>query len=517
MFFKQIDFLSPNISFLYKGSPTHSSIFAGIVSILAFAIIAFYIVYFCIDFFGRRNPTSYFFTQFDSDIPEFILDNVIFPHYVSLVTSSGHGYNYEIDFNSFSIIGVQTPKSFSRETIKDYDHWVYGPCQKSDIEGYEDLINNPNDFYSSACIRKFYNSSEGEYYDIGEPKFKWPILAHGRINTNNQYYDIIVDYCNPRIISSLGSGYTCNSQAVINEKYQTMKYSLMNFVDHYIEMTDYDKPIKHSLFSLSSEFLRDVENHHEILFNPINVKTNDGIFLDNSKKKSIIGLNDIETILYDATDYGLDFYMAFEFRISNVIYKFSRRYKKIQEIISSIGGIHKFISFVGGLIISYYHEYVVLYDTKELIFSMANEKDNKSSPKNVINCNKTENDSFSKFNLGVDKKEINNQNIFNNANRENLSKKEIDPGGTDEISEQEFVKNIRGLNFCNFLEFKFCGCKKNIKHYSVYKNFRSKVISEEQLCKNYLNIYNIMHKNESMKNDYNKIYSLKKFLSPEDK
>ena len=50
-------------------------------------------------------------------------------------------------------------------------------------------------------------------------------------------------------------------------------------------------------------------------------------------------------------------------------------------------------------------------------------------------------------------------------------------------------------NFCSFLFFKFsCENKENI--FKIYKEFRIKMISEEHLIKNHLNIYNLLRVTE---------------------
>ena len=72
----------------------------------------------------------------------------------------------------------------------------------------------------------------------------------------------------------------------------------------------------------------------------------------------------------------------------------------------------------------------------------------------------------------IDRKKIKNLNKFNN------------------IAEREKEKN-----FCGFLFFKFSFEKKeNI--FKVFNEFRIKMISEEHLIKNHLNIYNLLRVTE---------------------
>ena len=53
-------------------------------------------------------------------------------------------------------------------------------------------------------------------------------------------------------------------------------------------------------------------------------------------------------------------------------------------------------------------------------------------------------------------------------------------------------------NFFSYLIFKFSFEKKNTYH-KIFKDFRMKMISEEHLVKNHLNIYNLLKANERKK------------------
>ena len=81
----------------------------------------------------------------------------------------------------------------------------------------------------------------------------------------------------------------------------------------------------------------------------------------------------------------------------------------------------------------------------------------------------------------------NKDNINTNNNSNNKYKKVI----TSKISEQN-------KTFCKYILSKLL-CGKRYKWFGIYKNFRKKIISEEHLIKNYLNIYNLLKANENKK------------------
>ena len=43
-------------------------------------------------------------------------------------------------------------------------------------------------FENSGCIKKYFNSTEQKYYDTKDPKFSWPIIAHGTFHKDSIGY-----------------------------------------------------------------------------------------------------------------------------------------------------------------------------------------------------------------------------------------------------------------------------------------------------------------------------------------
>ena len=81
MFFKSLDYLSPNISIYYKGALTHPSIVSGIFSILALIIVINLGVYFSIDLIRRENPNAFYFNSFIEDAGTYKLNNTSMFHF----------------------------------------------------------------------------------------------------------------------------------------------------------------------------------------------------------------------------------------------------------------------------------------------------------------------------------------------------------------------------------------------------------------------------------------------------
>ena len=184
MFIKNLDYLSPPITFYHKGSLSHSSILSGIISIISIIIIIIIAIYFLLDLMQRKSPNSFYFNSFVEDSGIFPLNASSLFHFISIATLTNGFTNEGVDFTNFRIIGYENyfETYLYEKNISKYDHWLYGKCNnESDTTGIKYLINF--DFFEkSACIRKYFNSLEKKYYDTWESKFRWPEIAHGTYN-----------------------------------------------------------------------------------------------------------------------------------------------------------------------------------------------------------------------------------------------------------------------------------------------------------------------------------------------
>ena len=212
---------------------------------------------------------------------------------------------------------------------------------------------------------------------------------------------------------------------------------------------------------------------------------------------------------------------------------YERNYSKIHEIISDIGGVFEILLVIASFINSLYNDYIALSDTSELLNSLIdkeknplkNENDNNKKEikidlnnRNLNNnkeedkkyeANETKNEEILKMKPGRlpplfpkngEKNLINSNNseIFTSDNMNN-DKKKIEfssTKNTEEIFDNNFVientleKNKKS-NFFGYI-FYLISCKKKNSFYNIYNDFREKIISEEHLVRNHLNIYSLL-------------------------
>ena len=547
MFIKYLDFLSPRITFYHKGFLSHSSISSGILSIIAVIFVIILGIHFSLDIIRKINPKTFYLHSFVADAGIYQLNSSSLFHYISIIQIfEGKTIYEELDLEAFSIIGAQLyGNNFLNNAkyngIESLDHWLYGYCNKEiNTKGLDNLISDKM-FNKSVCIKKYYNSTERQYYDIGDPKFSWPIIAHGSFNENYKLYGIYIQKCNNNTIKHiLGNDYQCKNDLEIGNYFNVKgtRYFHLHFINNYIDISNYENPYFNYFYRMETQLNKKQYTFHELYFNPTLVKTDDGLIINNIKE-NISYIFDRDNT-YNFETGTRDIYVGFIFIIRNIRDIYERTYKRVQDVISNIGGINQAISIVAICINSLYNNFVVLSDTELLLHSsIYNEKKNNKkelvkhknskskikdtekrnignkknsdrkelsneSPINKTKINKSDN--FSKSNYF-----INNLNIINDKSQSIINNNEITDNKN--INKREKSKNDNKVkNFLDFLCYKIT-CKKKSQNFKIYEKFRIKIISEEHIIKNHLNIYNLLKVTERKRYVRKNSYRLKDVIN----
>ena len=429
MFFNYIDFLSPKITLYQQGILSHSSIISGILSLLTvISVISMSIIY-LIDFLGKKNPTSYFYQRFVQDAGEYQINNSSFLHYISMLVNISGSSVEKFDFNSFQIIGIEvnlgTYIHVFEKNINLLDHWLYGPCQESLLKELSNTINETN-FLNSACIRKYYNSYEKKYYDINEEHFRWPKMKYGTFNSNNEFYNVIIEKCKDNILNIImGNDNHCRTDEEINDIIEIGSAIYFYFLDSYIDVLDYYEPIHKFVFKVDNALDKDNYSTNHLNFRPSVIKTYDGLITNNYKEETSLEYerNDVFTNPIE----GSGIYINYYFWLKNRIQYYGRVYDKLQDIISDIGGAGKLIAFIFSLINYLFNQYKTLTDTMNL-FNLYNDSSERDRvPKKKIKLNDENNikitdNNKSSINLNSDPTKNDNSINQNNNNIYNLQK-----------------------------------------------------------------------------------------------
>jgi len=514
MILKKIDFISPEITLFYKGSLSHSSIISGIISLISCLIIACISFYCFLGLFDRENddcPKIANNNQYIEDAGVFPLNSSSLFHFISFVEDGNQPYYEDFDFTSFNLIGFENygQNLENGNDLTKYNHWLYGFCSKeTDAKGIETLVTQ-HFFTKSACIRKYFDSSSQNYYEIGDKNFRWPTLEHGTFNLKNKLYSLIMYKCDQKILNNiLGKEYKCKNDTEIENIINKRGLIHFNFIDHYVDILKFKEPIKKHFYRIENTIDKDSYSINNINFNPILIKTQKGIIFDNYEYKISYSFerNDVFIKLIKGK-----IYMEYSLWLNNRANFYERIYKKISESLTTMGGTANSIILIASFINRIINKFTVLKDIQSILNSSNVNIDEISQPKKNIELKKISN---------LNEKNSKNSSIIKNIDKTDISSRtnlEIFDKNSDISKEEKKEKSINNFEnnkkedkegksfnksnehnnqkeeiiFWKFLVYKLsCGKKNN--HFKLYEDFREKIISVENLIQSSLNSHNIL-------------------------
>ena len=362
MFLKKYDYLSPSITLYIKGQNRHSSVFSGVLTIFTYIIIFSLGIYYSLDYIYKDNPNIYYYSKYVDDAGIFPLNSSSLFHFIKFANTNDRE-DSEIDFNSIRIFGFEytIDTYISNNNLSQYNHWLYGSCNSNDIKNIESYVNEefPE---KSSCIRYYYDAENHKYYNTSQKNFKWPALLHGTSNDNNTNYGIVVEKCRNDSLQN-----NCKSESEIDDYIQHL-YIILFFIDNYIEVLNYKTPYIKYLNKLTNGLFSGSFTINNLNFNPSIIKDNDGAFVNFKRyKQSYIYTQNEKTISTNSNNTNI--MICFYFWMQNTMMIYERFYESLQDLLSNIGGIESFLSFIASLINSLVVNYIILLDTEELVLN----------------------------------------------------------------------------------------------------------------------------------------------------
>ena len=547
MIIKQLDFISPRVTFYHQGFLYHSSLFSGILSIISIILIILFISYYLLRIIRREEINTFYYNSFVEDAPTFKMNSSSFFHFINIAQNSRINFYEGIDFTAFRIIGVQRHyiSYLTYNNLKTFEHWLYGYCDNdTDTEGISNLITY--DFFGrTACVKKYFDLTDQKYYEKGDEKFIYPELAHGTFNKNNKIYNIIIERCKEDTIGYiLGDGFHCRNDSQMIEYYKNIKGARvfqLYFVNNLINVMDYKNPIKKSIYRLETTFKSNQFSQSDVSYNPMKLLTHNGFVLDHTIEENSYTFDRDDVYVEDKGN--TDLFMVYSFLLKNIMNYYERNYKRIQDIFSSIGGIYQVVIIIATYTNYLYSNFVVLSDTQILLHgSIHNEKNifNKRMKEYKIRqsnirefVKEKEKDKNKDIKKISEKNKFNDSNIKGSRNEKTYNEIENSKSNNKIINESEELRKkyeitfnkierenvlnnkdtktkYEKTNFFNYCLFKI-SCGKKHTFFNVYDKFRKKIISEEHLVRNHLNIYNLLRITEKKRNRKNS-YQLKDLI-----
>jgi hypothetical protein len=345
--------------------------------------------YFALQIINRENPSVFNFKRIIEDAGTFPINASSIFHFISLRTETQEFTNGGMDFRSFRIIGLDVHHSdyLKDKNLSKFDFWLYGYCNnESDTRGISHLISY--DFFKkSACIRKYFSSADQKYYNTDDPKFRWPVQAHGTSSPNNKYYNMVFERCEEDTIKQiLGEGSHCRTDNETRDILSTNAALRMFLIDHYIDVLNYKNPSTKFFVTIENNLREGIYPINHLNFNPSFIKTNKGLIFEDAIETSTYSYERNDVFTYDDTTNKI--YTIYCFWLGNRVNYYERKYKRLQDIISKIGGLYQFIVFTAVFINRFYNNFIILFDTEDLLNSSIYNEKNHSLQKREINCQK---------------------------------------------------------------------------------------------------------------------------------
>ena len=304
------------------------------------------------------------------------------------------------------------------------------------------------------------------------------------------------------------------------------------FIDNYIDVLNYNNPITKFFFRIENVISTDSYPTNHLNYNPSLIKTHNGLIFDHINNELSYSYERNDVFTYNDNNKT---YTVYYLWLNNRINYYERNYKRIQDIISEIGGIYQFITFVSIFINGLYNNYIVLSDTENLLNSSIDFEKQKFyhfKSKKIQDINNKNN-----YNKSSEKRGFNNENSKNNINKKindkdflktnnfyitdngdaihnNINKVKKNDKIDDNKKDNYIQKsNKTNSNFWYFVLFKLSFEKKYIS-FKEYRKFRTKILSEEHLIRNHLNIYNLLRINQRKINSKRRYsYQLKDLIT----
>ena len=237
---------------------------------------------------------------------------------------------------------------------------MYGPCNNNDIKNIEYLVNNQEFPEKAACIRKYFDSNNKQYYTTSDQNFKWPELRRGSSNDNATNYGIIIEKCRNDSLQR-----NCKTKNEIDD-YLNHLFPILYFVDNYAEVLNYKNPYVKHLFKLTNGFFEKSFTVNNLNFNPTIITTSNGYFINYKTTETSYQLTQNEKTTIENADILISFY----FWMQNSLLTYERNYERLQDLLSDIGGLESFVIFIANFINSIVINYIILLDTEELVLKI---------------------------------------------------------------------------------------------------------------------------------------------------
>lgn len=352
MVFSNVDFISsPNIIYCQR-KEAHRNLASGLLSVLVMITAFIFSILFFLELINKKNPTAYFYNKYYEQVGKFPFNSSAMYGFINVGTK-------KIDFKAVTIFSTYKyiTDYYENQDLSEFEHWIYGPCEKADADS-ELPITNMSLFLEAACIKEFWNVEKQQYFTKNEEGFEWPAITDVQSFTHT--YGIYVEKCQNHTGKILNK-VDCYEESLIDEYIIEAESIRLYSIDHYIDVGNYSNPAVKFFSMFSTGMFTETFPVNHLNYNPVKIKTNKGLVFDDLFEELTFMYFQNEKITM--TTGSTKILSNFNFWVQNNVQIYERSYKKLQDILGSIGGLFQILYAAGKVINTIFHGYQVIIDS----------------------------------------------------------------------------------------------------------------------------------------------------------
>ena len=414
MSLERLDYVSPKITFYYKGNHRHSSKFGGILSIIMALLVFCLVIYYFCSVLLYSNSTSSFYRKFENDVGYYPLKPSYLSHYIFIYENQSNSHS-KFDFQSIRIILINNHELYdlNPNILETTEHWLY------DYYEIENTSQDVQNMQNAVYIKYYYNPLNKKYYSRNDTNnFKYPYLKHGTSNSNNIHYGVVIETCNNNSITKEIFG-ECKSEKEINEYIFSNNKIHFKILDNQVDLSNLKNPIQTLFYELTSIISNNDENYYicNIYYHPLLFRSRQNYFTGKMDEINTFSI-DKANINYSRkkTNISKNIILKYTFSIQNLIDVYERKYENFMIVLPRVGGLIEIIYYVLYYINFLYNRYILVSDTQELYLGKDGFEFFQKQSKNFKNRSGL----ISKKRLFNSRKSYNSKHSFESQNNQKL-------------------------------------------------------------------------------------------------
>jgi len=484
-FIKNLDYLSYSPTFYTQSSSRHKTYLGGITQILIILLYIGGISYFSQDIIFKNNPKIIEYTENDNNPPKRKLNLKDFK--LAFAMTDPLKYTPYVDDSIYTFEAYQT--TLINGELNQRLSLKTKICEEKDFEDLEKDSDN-------KIIEKGFNYTNYHCIDNSQDTFLKGVLS----SYETSYIQIFIKTCNSTTSK-------CDDPEVIRKKLVGVSPYIF-YTDKYFDLYNYEKPIKYNFRPYFVSASYEMFTFLHITLKSLNLMTDDGLFYDQTKVGNELKVSELRSM----TDKRIyPHFLEILIMYSQEVTNYRRKYKRVQDAVSEIGGLMKIALFIK-MIVNYYSKKSFFEYMSKKYFGEKlkdNEKfKNKNNDKN--NQEKKNNFTHKSAQDAIHKLSDNSNKIPVNFNL--IKKSDIKEFNNDFTTSLIFSDNLKNHSInkekenCSVIERK--SYKSNLKHSNSYQNILLKNNHE----KNFINLIEM----ENLIYRFKELELLKKILFREN-